>query len=438
MSIDQPKSHVIVIGAGFTGLAAAYEMSRKGYPVTLLEKDDDIGGLAQCFNINGQPLEKFYHHLFNNDRDAIRLVKELGQEDQLLRCCPKTGVYLDNRIFNLSTPFDLLKFTPLSFLSRIQLGLLFLKVRRLKDWRKLESVTAENWLKQLCGIEVFKVVWEPLLCGKFGPYASQVGAVWLWNKLLLRGHSRSNSRKEELLYYRNSFSALAEQLANKIRSQGGTIKTGVAVEGLIVEDCHIKGVQTPAGSINAQTVIATPALPIVADLLKPHVPENYISDLKKIKYLANVCVILELSNSLSNYYWLNINEPDFPFVGLIEHTNLQSAENYANNHIVYLSKYLPENAKLYHMDNNQILEFTLPYLKHIFPKFDKSWINRYHVFKARYAQPVVECNYSQLIPSNKTPLKGFHISTMAQIYPQDRGINYAIRQGREIGRMITD
>lgn len=301
----------------------------------------------------------------------------------------------------------------------------------------MESITAQEWLLKLCGTKVYKVVWEPLLRGKFGSLASEISAVWFWNKLLLRGGSRSKAGSEVLTYYRGGFAALVDRIASEITSAGGIIKTGQPAEALVIQDGCIKGVQTPNGTIEADVVIATPALPIIADLLENSVSKQYLGKLRAIKYLANLCLVLELSHSLSDIYWLNVIDPDFPFVGVIEHTNLEPAETYGGSHIVYLSKYLKDTAELYHMNKDQVFEFSTPHIKHMFPGFDRSWVERYHVFKARYAQPIVECHHSRNIPANETPIKRLYIASMAQIYPEDRGTNYAIREGRRIGRIVT-
>jgi protoporphyrinogen oxidase len=302
----------------------------------------------------------------------------------------------------------------------------------------LETLSAEEWLIKLCGRNVYNTVWEPLLRGKFGPYMGEISAAWIWNKIVLRGSSRNKAGNETLVYYRGGFGAMAETIAEKIKSAGGVIRTSAPAKAVVVQDGRVKAVKTPAGVIDAQAVIATPALPIIADLLSPYVSDEYLSQLRAVKYLANVCLVLELYHNLSDFYWLNVAEPDFPFVGIIEHTNFQPPENYGNRHIVYLSKYLESTDKIYHMSREQIVEFLLPYIKRMFPKFDDGWIHCYYVWKALYAQPVVSRSYSQVIPANRTPIKGFYIATMAQIYPEDRGTNYAIREGRRIAGMVVE
>jgi protoporphyrinogen oxidase len=330
-----------------------------------------------------------------------------------------------------------LKFTPLRLVDRMRLGLLALRARAVKDWKPLEAVTAEEWLVRLGGRNVYRVVWEPLLAGKFGPFASSISAVWFWNKLKLRGGSRDRTGAEMLAYYRGGFAALADRLAEEIVRLGGTIETRRPAVGFEVRDGVVAAVRTPGGPIAADAVLATTSLPIFADLVEPHVEPNYVERLRAIDYLANVCLVLELDRSLSSTYWLNVNDPGFPFVGVIEHTNFEPASTYGGRHIVYLSKYLPESAELFRMTEDEVVAYCLPYLERMFPAFDRRWILGAHVWKARFSQPIVTRHYSEMIPGVETPVQELFLSTMAQVYPEDRGTNYAIREGREVGRQLA-
>ncbi len=430
------EPHVVIIGAGFCGLAAAYELGKQGIRTTVLERDAEIGGLAGSFEVNGVQLEKFYHHWFTNDEYVMRLIEELGKQDQVLVRPTRTGMYYASNLFKLSTPLDLLRFSPLPFLDRIRLGLLALRARRVKDWRSLEDRTAADWLREMGGERVYEIVWEPLLRGKFGEVAEEVSAVWFWNKLKLRGGSRGKGGEEQLAYYRGGFAALAEAMAEAIRAQGGEIITNVPVSQLQVDSGRVTGIIAGNDVILADAVIATPALPIIADLVEPHVPEEYAAQLRGIRYLANICVVLELDCSLSDTYWLNVNDPGFPFIGVIEHTNFEPPATYDGRHIVYLSKYLPESDALYQMADEEVVDFTLEHLARMFPELKRKWVLGAHVWRARHSQPIVERRYSQLIPHNQTPIDGLYLATMAQIYPEDRGTNYAIGQGRSAARLI--
>jgi len=430
-------ARVAIIGGGFGGLAAAWELTRHGIAPIVLEADDAVGGLAGSFVVNGERLERFYHHWFTSDTHVAELARELGTEDRIVYRSTRTGLYFANQVFRLSSPLDVLRFTPLSPMARMRLGLLALRARAVQNWRALEELTAEQWLVRLGGREVFEIVWQPLLEGKFGPYAGHVSAVWFWNKLKLRGGSRNKGGAESLAYYRGGFAALGERMAEGIREAGGEVRTSEPVRELLVSDGRVAGVRTDRETIAADMVLATPALPIVADLVAPHASAEYVERLNRIPYLANLCIVLELDRSLSDTYWLNVNDPGFPFVGIIEHTNFEPASTYAGRHIVYLSKYLPAESVLYTMSDTALLDYCVPHLQRMFPHFDRSWILGHHVWRARYAQPVVVPRYGDLIPPTTTPVKGLFLCSMAQVYPEDRGTNYAIREGRRVATTIA-
>jgi protoporphyrinogen oxidase len=346
-------------------------------------------------------------------------------------------MYYANNLFKLSTPFDLLRFSPLPLVDRIRLGLLALRARRVKDWQALEERTAADWLREMGGERVYRVVWEPLLRGKFGDMAEEVSAVWFWNKLKLRGASRGKKGEEQLAYYRGGFAAIANHIADAIRAQGGAVRTNAAVSYIEVGSGRVRGVVAAGETISADAVIATPALPIIADLLEPHVPGGYTDQLRRIRYLANICVILELERSLSDTYWLNVNDVGFPFVGVIEHTNFEEPSTYGGRHIVYLSKYLPETHALYQLPDAAVVSFALEHLARMFPALTEDWVIDAHVWRAQHSQPIVERGYGALIPPNETPVRNLHLASMAQVYPEDRGTNYAIRDGREQGKRIA-
>lgn len=428
--------HTAIVGGGFAGLAAAYELAKSGKKVVVIERDRELGGLAGGFKVGNEVLEKFYHHWFNNDVEIFKLIEELGENHNILLRPTRTGMYFANQFFRLSTPMDLLKFDALPFFDRIRLGVAVLRAKSIKDWRKLEGLSAKEWLIDLCGQRAYDVVWDPLLVGKFGDVAEDVSAVWFWKKLVLRGGSRSSSGDEVLAYYKGGFAELANRLGEAIIKLGGEIRLETAAIQVVTEGGSGKGVLTNDGLVSAENVIVTTALPITADLLQESAPAPFLEKLRRVRYLSNVCMVLSLDRSLSDTYWLNVNDPGFPYVGVIEHTNFEPPSSYGGRHIVYLSKYLPPHHAMYKMSDAELVEFSIPHLQKMFPEFDASWIQDVHVWRADYAQPIAEKHYSSIVPGRETPFPNVYVTTMAQVYPEDRGTNYAVKEGRGLARQI--
>jgi protoporphyrinogen oxidase len=426
----------IVIGAGFTGLAAAYELACEGVKVRVFEAADDVGGLASTFDLgSNQRLEKFYHHWFSSDSAVLDLLREIGVGDGIDFRSSRTGLYHANSLFRLASPLDLLRFTPLPFLSRVRTGLMAVRARRITDWRSLEGLSAQEWIIRHAGKRSFEVIWGPLLQGKFGAEAPEISAVWFWNKLKLRGSSRDKMGGEQLVYFRGGFSAALAALRSELKRRGVEIQLNSRVRRVLVRDGVVRGVELDGRREESDLVLATLPLPQFLEIA-PDLPASYRSPAAQIRFLGNVCLILRLRQSLSDTYWLNVADPSFPFVAVIEHTNFDDLANYGGQHIAYLSKYMSTSDALFSINADEFLAYSLPYLQRIFPRFSRDWIIAHHVWRAHYSQPVITKHYSRFIPAHQTPIKNLWLATMAQVYPEDRGTNYAVQHGREVARRM--
>lgn len=91
---------IAIIGAGFTGLTAAYRLTQHGYEVTIFEASEYIGGLASGFKIEGADIEKTYHHIFKTDTDIIKLVDELNLNDDLRWFQSSVSIYYNNKFLS--------------------------------------------------------------------------------------------------------------------------------------------------------------------------------------------------------------------------------------------------------------------------------------------------------------------------------------------------
>ncbi len=422
---------IIIIGAGITGLSAAYFFGKKGHEVTVVEKEEDIGGLAGTFPINGVFLEKYYHHSFAGHTDLLALMKELNIYEHYFSRNAKTGFYYNNKIYPFVRAKDLLFFKPLSFLSRIRLGVTSLLMMRINDWRKLEQHTALEWLQKYSGKEVCKIIWEPLLSMKFGDSFSKISAAWLWNRV--KDRKRAGGGKDLLGYMKGGYKTLLDALKKNIERQGGKIMFHSRVQMLTVENGNISGVKIGGALYDADMVLSTIAIP---DFIRisPSLPDEYVASLSSIKYQGSICVVLKSKQPLSNYYWINVSDQESPFVGIIEHTNFVSPEDYGNDHVIYLTKYASSSSRLFSVPEEEIYRDFTNYLKNMFPDFNKEDVLEYWVFKNRLSQPVFVKNYSKILPEYRTPIGNLFILNTAQIYPQSRSLNSSIKMSREMVR----
>ena len=437
-----------IIGAGAAGLAAAFELGKRGHEAIVHERATFVGGQASTFDVGGQRLERGYHHLFTSDTDIVELIEEIGLGHRMRWVDSKVGTFHGGKIYDFVTPMDLLKFTPLSLVDRIRLGLVTLYLQRRKSWRELEAITAAEWLRKRAGKRVYDVFWGPMLRGKFGEkHCEQVAMAWVWGKIRSRVASRGKSMvKERLGYPIGSFGEVFDVLAQRIEEQGGEVHIGSSVSRIVLEDGRATGMElvddkeVDGGKSRIEpfdAVIATTPSYIFPRLV-PSLPEEYLAKLTGVNYMAAVLIILVLDRPLSRVYWLNVADRSLPFVGVIEHTNLISADQYGGNHIVYLSNYVDADHPFYKMGHEELLQEYTPHLRKINPEFDTSWIRTSYHHRVDAAQPIIGTHYSERMPDHRTPFRGLYLANTTQIYPEDRGTNYSVRMGRHVARMAME
>ena len=437
---------VLIVGGGVAGLAAGYELIKSNHEVTIIEAGSILGGQVRTFEIGGQQIESFYHHLFKSDVTIIELINELGLGDDLIWHDSSTAINTDNKIYPFASPFDLLRFDQVSFITRIRLGLAALWLRKNSNWHKYEGIKAQDWIISKVGRDGYEKVWEPLLSAKFGAHASNVSMAWFWGKIYLRFASRDSGifGGEQLGYLRGSFGRLVERLANKIISSGGEIKTSMSVNNILIDEGKVTGVSTIEGgklvNIAADAVIATIPSGVFAKL----VPElasldpDYFAKLNRIQYQWASVLVLVLDRPLSAYYWMTMTDKDCPFVVTVEHTNFVPHQDYDGKHIVYFSNYTDPQDPILDLSPDELLETYVPYIKRINVEFSHDWILEKWLFVDRAGQPIVHSLYHRDIVSHHSPVHGLYLANTTQIYPEDRGQNYSIRMGQRVASLINE
>jgi len=406
-----------VLGAGALGLTAALRLGRQGNGVTVIEREGLPGGLAAGF----QPmpdvwLEKFYHHLFRSDTHAIAMIREMGLKDRLEWKAPVTATLRDGQFHKLDSPTSLLRFTPLPVADRVRMGAALAVLKAMPNPRLLEGRTAMDWTRRWMGRRAYEVVWEPLLRGKFGAAAPEIAMPWFW--------ARVHDRTQQLGYLRGGFQQLYDRMAEQVRGAGGETRFGTAVTSVRTDGDGFM-VETDAGSERFDRVISTFATRLTARLV-PELPRDWRDRHEWGRAYGAHCVVLALDRPLTSVYWLNVNDPGYPFMALVEHTNYLPASDYGGRHLLYLGNYRPMDDPLMTAPKEAVLDEFLPHLARLNPAFEPSWVTDSWTFAAPFAQPIVTVDYRDHIPPFHTPIPNLWTASMFQVYPHDRGQNYSI------------
>jgi protoporphyrinogen oxidase len=431
--MSQPKQ-ILIIGGGFTGLTAALRLSADAnFSITLVESSAQLGGLAAGFPLGGTSLEKTYHHLFLTDTSILDLVRELGLQEKLIWCDSSVAIYRDGKIHAFKTPLDLLRFSPCSFTGRLRTGLMALYLKHQKNWRGFARQTAHDWLLRACGPSAMAGIWTPLLKGKFDRHYDSVSMAWFWARLHIRANSRSGGGGEKLGYFRGGFNVITSALENEIRRRGVKIRTGATVE-------HISGERTAV--LNGETMpfdycLFTGPSPAFANLLPAQESlRDYAAKLRSIEYLGAVCLVFTSDQNLGDFYWVNVNEPEAPFLVFLNHTRLMDKSFYGGKQVYYIGAYLPPEGKIFSLPDDELAKLWFGYLKKMFPEFEAGRLNERHIFRFRAAQHIVDTRYAEKIPDYRTPLPGVYLSNFSQIFPEDRGTNFAVREGLKMAELL--
>ncbi len=428
-----------MIGAGVAGLVAAHRLTQAGHVVDVYERWPGLGGQAATLDVGGgHRLERYYHHLFTSDRHIAALYDELGMPDELEWRPSSVAMFAHGRQWPFTTPLDLVRFGPLPPADRLRMGVAAVALQRIGDRTRFEGVTARVWIERWMGRAAWREVWGPMLRGKFGARADDIAMVWLWSKLRLR--RGEDAREERLGYPRRSWEPLFAALARSIESGGGRVlidRPAVRIEpGLELtygapgsfRAGHDPRAFERAGTERYDRVLGTVPNDVFARLTG--LPEP------PIEYFAALCLLLELDRPFSPYYWTNVADRALPFVGLVEHTNFVEPERYDGRRFLYVANYLEHGHELLSLDADALLDRYTPGLRAVNPAFDRSWVRASWLHREPAAQPIVTVGYHERIPPLQTPVPGLVLANTTQVYPEDRGTNYAVRLGDEAARAV--
>jgi protoporphyrinogen oxidase len=333
----------------------------------------------------------------------------------------------------------MLLFPNMPWIPKIRFGLVGLYLRLTNQWQEMEKYTAEEWLIKYMGKDAYESLWRPMLIGKFGDLYRDVTMAWFW--------ARIHTRTVKLGTYQGGFQKFLDTFAQKLQQLGVSIKFSAPAKNVRREGNVIK-LTANDETFDFDSVISTTS-PNILLKLAPDLAAHtaYADQLGKLRNMSAVVLVLALKHQLltDGTYWLNLpatspdkSKSEFPFLALVEHTNYLDAKHYGGDHIIYCGDYIAPDHEYMKMSEDVLIERFIKSLKTFNPNFSPEWIRKTWLFRAPYAQPIPFVNHSRNIPDLATPIPGLYLASMSQIYPWDRGTNYAVMIGRQVAQRVMN
>lgn len=273
-----------------------------------------------------------------------------------------------------------------------------------------------------------------MLDGKFGEnWSDKVNMAWMWARL--------HVRTTRLGTFEGGFQRFADKFARKLTEDGVQIRYKQSVNKISKNPLGRLDVQTGDEQSEGFDQVLVTLSPGLMAKLAPDLPQDYLGELLKLNHMGAVVMTLSLKHPLSpdGYYWYNIpKQAGYPFLSLVEHTNFLKPEYFGGDHIIYIGDYLEKDHPNFSKSDQELLDEFLPHLKKINPKFEADWVKKAWVSKTGYAQPIPLLDHSKNIPSLQTPIDGLWFASMSQVYPWDRGTNFAVEIGRRAAKLMLE
>ena len=311
-------SSVLVVGAGPAGLTAAYLLAQAGESVTVLEAEDQVGGLAKTVERDGYRFDLGGHRFFTKSAEVEALWNEVLGDEFLLR--PRMSrIYWNGRFLD----YPLRGVDVIRKLGPVELTRSSASYLRALARPNGGEETFEEWVSNRFGRRLFELFFRSYTEKVWGVPTSEIRAEWAAQRI--RGLSfasaarsaflgnrgnRVKSLIEEFHYPRLGPGQMWEAMADRIRELGGEVRLGAPVERLEIEGGRVVAVHAGGERLAGRDVISSLPLRTTAALASPAAPEEVARAARGLRYRDFLTVALAIeSDDLFPDNWIYVHDP---------------------------------------------------------------------------------------------------------------------------------
>jgi len=414
--------HCIILGAGLSGLAAADKLLNAGWKVTIIERAPFLGGLASSFEMEGEWIPKYYHHIVRHNTVTQRYLARYGCMENLSWKKVKVAIGVAGRFYNIQNPLDLLRFPNISLWGKLRFGLFGLYTIFFMNPHTIpDDLDAKTWLYTYCGKSATDYIWYNLYGrNKFNIPLERIAAKQFAHRL------HEKEVYDDFMFPPKGLQPMIDGLEQDITKKGGIILKSTKLTHV---DVIRKIIKTEQQTLHAHAIINTIPLP---ELLKitMEFPEDYVAKVSKVHYCPVIGIVFATQELLNkNNYWLNIFGEQVQVV--MQHSWL--IDKYKNK-ITWCVRY-GGSEQDWNKPDEQIKQEYLDCLRKFFPSLNPVWVK---VFREKYSEPVYEKDYTNYMPGIRTPLAGVYMAGIQVTFPKIRNQNTALESGEDAAAAVLE
>jgi len=327
------KTRVVILGAGVTGLTAGYFLSRSdAYEVTVLEKQDDVGGVCASFEHNGCVLDYGAHKIYSVIPGLLDEMKAV-MGNRLLELPKRNRLFLLGRLLDYPLRIGgLLRCLSLSQILRLGFGLIGTVVKGIVTRERLSSY--EAYVVRRFGRTAYQMVFEPLADKTWGDPATlhydiartripSSGALELALKLIGLKKETQDTNAETFFYPRGGYGNFPQALRQGIEARGGRIVTGARLAAVETEQGRAVRVAAEVGGTdqwwNCDVLISSIPMAEMVAALQPAQDEAVRQDLARMQYRHLILVYLWVARDrVLEDQWIFFPEREHVFSRIFE------------------------------------------------------------------------------------------------------------------------
>jgi len=418
-----------IVGGGILGMTLAYRLAAQGKRVTLFEKSDHLGGLADAWRLGEIVWDRYYHVILPDDLALLDLFRELGLEERIQWVETKSGFFYEGRFLSISSLSQFLRFPALSVVDRLRLAFSVFYGARLADKKKLEGIPAVRWLAKISGKNTMEKIWVPLLRAKLGDNYRAASAAFIQAAMKrMYGARKGSTKKERMGYVKGGYAAVLKTYEAALIRKGVAISCSSPVRSIRQKDNDsgfiIEG--TDGRKETFHGVVLTVPAPRIPDMC-PMLSAEETAVFRRHAYQGIICLSMLTPGPLTPFYTTALMENRMPFTAVIEMTHIVDRRCFNGHSLVYLPIYLPADSPDFALWDKEIAGRFLDALEAMLPQFRRDQTAALRVARTRHVFPVPTVHFHRIRPSIATSLRDLFIVNSVQITEGTHNVNETVR-----------